>query len=184
MPRSPKRNPPPGASSRATICAAARRLLRVFVLVDGRHGLKESDHETMRAARRRRRLLRGRADQGRRSEGGRPRRADRGDARGLAQARRRLIPRSIFTSARTGEGVARIARPYREAPRRAGRAAAGLTLAPWPLRWSLDEEPLQCLRRRRRRPDRGAQRRHFRLCGDGAGARFPLARAGRHPLGG
>ena len=24
-------------------------LLRVFVLVDGRHGLKESDHETMRA---------------------------------------------------------------------------------------------------------------------------------------
>ena len=55
-------------------------LLRVFVLIDGRHGLKESDHETMRAARRRRGLLRGRADQGRRSQGGRARRADRGDA--------------------------------------------------------------------------------------------------------
>ncbi len=80
-------------------------LLRVFVLVDGRHGLKENDHETMPRARRRRRLLRGRADQGRRSESRRPRRADRGDARGLAQARRRLSGGDLDSS-RTGDGVA------------------------------------------------------------------------------
>ena len=94
-------------------------LLRVFVLIDGRHGLKESDQETMRVLDRRR-LLRHCADEGRRSEGQRQKRADRGDARGPPQACRRL-PRGhvhVGPHRRRGRGFAR---PHRPPPRGAAR---------------------------------------------------------------
>src|SRR6204780_1660631 len=80
-------------------------LLRVFVLVDGRHGLKERDHETMRAL-----------DAAAVSyavvltKGDEVKAADRG-AR-IAETLEGLskhvaaFPEVIFTSARTGEGVA------------------------------------------------------------------------------
>ena len=80
-------------------------LLRVFVLVDGRHGLKESDHETMRAL-----------DAAAVSyavvltKGDEVKAADRGarvseTLEGLSK-HVAAFPEAIFTSARTGEGVA------------------------------------------------------------------------------
>ena len=65
-------------------------LVRVFVLVDGRHGLKESDHETMRAldaAAVSYAVVLTKGDEVKAAD--RDAR-DRGDARGLAQACRRL----------------------------------------------------------------------------------------------
>jgi GTP-binding protein len=82
-------------------------LLRVFVLVDGRHGLKESDHETMRAL-----------DAAAVSyavvltKGDEVRSADRSPRiaatlEGLSK-HVAAFPEVIFTSARTGEGVAEL----------------------------------------------------------------------------
>ncbi len=65
-------------------------LVRVFVLVDGRHGLKESDHETMRgldAAAVSYAVVLTKGDEVKAAD---RERADRRDARGLAQACRRL----------------------------------------------------------------------------------------------
>jgi GTP-binding protein len=82
-------------------------LLRVFVLVDGRHGLKESDHETMRlldasavsyaVALTKRDEVKA-AEQGARV------------ASTLEVLRRHVaaFPEVVFTSARTGEGVAEL----------------------------------------------------------------------------
>ena len=79
-------------------------LLRVFLLVDGRHGLKESDHETMRAL-----------DAAAVSyavvltKGDEVKAADRSQriAATLEGLSRHVaaFPEAIFTSARTGEGV-------------------------------------------------------------------------------
>ena len=91
-------------------------LVRVFVLVDGRHGLKESDHETMRALDAAAVsyavvLTKGdevkAADQSAR---------DRGDARRLAQARRRLSGGDPDLVAHR-RWRRRLARAYRAAPR-------------------------------------------------------------------
>ena len=71
-------------------------------------------------ARRRRRLLRDRADEGRRSEGQRQKRTNRGDARSLTQARRRL-PRGHVHLGPHRRGNRGFARPYRPAPRGAER---------------------------------------------------------------
>ena len=65
-------------------------LLRVFVLVDGRHGLKESDHETMKlldASAVSYAVVLTKRDEVKAADAAG---ADRGDARGLAQARRGL----------------------------------------------------------------------------------------------
>ena len=80
-------------------------LLRVFVLIDGRHGLKESDHQTMRAL-----------DAAAVSyaivltKGDEVKAADRSSRIGetLEGLSRHVaaFPEAIFTSARTGEGVA------------------------------------------------------------------------------
>ena len=80
-------------------------LLRAFVLVDGRHGLKASDEETFSALDARRRLLRRRSDQARRGETRRRRR--RGSRRRWRRCARHpaAYPDVFFTSARTGEGV-------------------------------------------------------------------------------
>ena len=100
-------------------------LLRVFVLVDGRHGLKESDHETMR-------LLDASAvsyapvltkrDEVKASEQG-------GQVAATLEGLRKHVaafPEVIFTSAHTGEGIpelrTHIARLLAE--RSAGREAA------------------------------------------------------------
>ncbi len=79
-------------------------LLRVFVLIDGRHGLKESDHQTMRAL-----------DAAAVSyaivltKGDEVKAADRSSRIGetLEGLSRHVaaFPEAIFTSARTGEGV-------------------------------------------------------------------------------
>ena len=80
-------------------------LLRVFVLVDGRHGLKERDHETMRAL-----------DAAAVSyavvltKGDEVKAADRGarvaeTLEGLSK-HVAAFPEVMFTSARTGEGIA------------------------------------------------------------------------------
>jgi GTP-binding protein len=80
-------------------------LMRVFVLVDGRHGLKESDHETMRAL-----------DAAAVSyavvltKGDEVKAAER-DARGAAtleglRQHGAAYPEVLFTSARNGDGVA------------------------------------------------------------------------------
>ena len=47
-PRRPRRRPPPGGELARDYLRGRPTLLRVFVLIDGRHGLKENDHETMR----------------------------------------------------------------------------------------------------------------------------------------
>ena len=91
--------------ARARLSARPPSLLRVFVLVDGRHGLKESDRETMR-------LLDASAVSyavvlTKRDEVKAAEQSARVEAtlEALAQARRGLSRRCIFTSARTGEGV-------------------------------------------------------------------------------
>jgi GTP-binding protein len=80
-------------------------LVRVFLLVDGRHGLKESDHETMRAldvAAVSYAVVLTKADE--------VKAADRGAriAATLEGLRKHVAayPEAPFTSARTGEGVA------------------------------------------------------------------------------
>ena len=88
-------------------------LVRVFVLVDGRHGLKESDHETMRALDAAAVsyavvLTKGdevkAADQSAR---------DRCDARRLAQARRRLSGGDLRAPAMASP-IARISQAHGE----------------------------------------------------------------------
>jgi GTP-binding protein len=80
-------------------------LLRVFVLVDGRHGLKESDHETMRlldAAAVSYAVVLTKGDEVK---------ADEKTARVAATLEAlsthvAAFPEAMFTSARTGEGIA------------------------------------------------------------------------------
>ena len=79
-------------------------LLRVFVLIDGRHGLKESDHETMRAldaAAVSYAVVLTKGDEVKADErGARIAETLQGLGKHLA-----AFPEAIFTSARTGEGV-------------------------------------------------------------------------------
>ena len=103
--RSQSRSRNRGVNWRATICAADPSLVRVFVLVDGRHGLKESDHETMRAL-----------DSAAVSyavvltKGDEVKAADQGAriAATLEGLRKHVAayPKVFLTSARTGDGVA------------------------------------------------------------------------------
>ncbi len=97
-------------------------LLRVFVLVDGRHGLKDSDHETMRtldAAAVSYAVVLTKGDEV--ETAGQEARIEAT----LEGLRRHVAayPEAIFTSARTGEGIAGLARAYRAAHRRAVGAA-------------------------------------------------------------
>ena len=82
-------------------------LLRVFVLVDGRHGLKDSDHETMRmldAAAVSYAVVLTKRDEVKASE------QDARIAATLEGLRKHAAayPEVIFTSARSGEGVAEL----------------------------------------------------------------------------
>ena len=82
-------------------------LLRVFVLVDGRHGLKESDHETMRmldAAAVSYAVVLTKRDEVKAPE------QDARLASTLETLRKHTAayPETLFTSARTGEGVAEL----------------------------------------------------------------------------
>jgi GTP-binding protein len=82
-------------------------LARVFVLVDGRHGLKDSDHETMRAldaAAVSYAVVLTKRDEVRPSEQGARAAATLEALRQHAAA----YPEVMFTSARTGEGVAEL----------------------------------------------------------------------------
>ena len=162
-------------------------LLRVFVLVDGRHGLKESDQETMRlldAAAVSYAIVLTKGDEVKASD------KSARIAATLEALRKHVAayPEVMFTSARTGEGIADLrAHIARLLAERGEHGKGAVPPIDPPLSVAMVApcgEALQYLRRRRRRPHRGAQRRHFRLCGDRAGARFPLARACRHPLGG
>ena len=65
-------------------------LARVYLLVDARHGLKDTDDAVLDLARQGGGELPGRADQGRRGEGDRARRIDPGDPGGAGEASRRL----------------------------------------------------------------------------------------------
>jgi len=82
-------------------------LLRVFVLVDGRHGLKESDHETMRlldAAAVSYAVVLTKRDEVKAAEQG-------ARVAGTLEALRKHVaayPEVFFTSARSGEGVAEL----------------------------------------------------------------------------
>ena len=103
-------------------------LLRVFVLVDGRHGLKESDHETMRlldASAVSYAVVLTKRDEVKAAEQSA---RDRRDARGLAQARRGLSRGAVHLGPqrRRGGGAARA---YRAAARGAERAAQGRAAA-------------------------------------------------------
>jgi GTP-binding protein len=105
-------------------------LARVFVLVDGRHGLKESDHETMRAL-----------DAAAVSyavvltKGDEVKAADR-DARIAAtleglRKHTAAYPEVMLTSARTGEGIAELrAHIARLLAERTGRAASAAVSQP------------------------------------------------------
>ena len=82
-------------------------LLRVFVLVDGRHGLKESDHETMRtldAAAVSYAVVLTKRDEVKEAE------QSARVASTLAALRKHVAayPEALFTSARSGEGVAEL----------------------------------------------------------------------------
>ena len=80
-------------------------LLRAFVLVDGRHGVKASDEETFAALDADGRVLRRRADQARRGQAGARRRSGWRRRRQRCASTPPPIPEVFFTSARTGEGV-------------------------------------------------------------------------------
>ena len=82
-------------------------LLRVFVLVDGRHGLKESDHATMRmldAAAVSYAVVLTKRDEVKATEQGTRLASTLDSLRKHAAA----YPETLFTSARTGEGVAEL----------------------------------------------------------------------------
>ena len=82
-------------------------LLRVFVLVDGRHGLKESDHATMRmldAAAVSYAVVLTKRDEVKAAERGARLASTLDSLRKHAAA----YPETLFTSARTGEGVAEL----------------------------------------------------------------------------
>jgi GTP-binding protein len=82
-------------------------LIRVFVLVDGRHGLKESDHETMRmldAAAVSYAVVLTKRDEVKATEQGTRLASTLDSLRKHAAA----YPQALFTSARTGEGVAEL----------------------------------------------------------------------------
>ena len=89
-PRRPKRRPPHGEELARDYLRGRPTLLRVFVLIDGRQGLKESDQETMRlldAAAVSYAVVLTKGDEVKVAE---KKRADRGDARSLEETRRRL----------------------------------------------------------------------------------------------
>jgi GTP-binding protein len=82
-------------------------LLRVFMLVDGRHGLKESDHETMKlldASAVSYAVVLTKRDEVKASEQSARLAATTGELRKHVAA----YPEVIFTSSRTGEGVAEL----------------------------------------------------------------------------
>ena len=80
-------------------------LARVYVLVDARHGLKADRRRGARHARQGGGELPDRADQVRRGEGGRARRADRRRPTAALAKHPAAFPEVLATSARTGAGI-------------------------------------------------------------------------------
>ena len=107
MPRSPRRSPPHGGGSSRDYLRGRPSLLRVFVLVDGRHGLKDSDDEMMRlldASAVSYAVVLTKRDEVKAAE-------RTGRIAPTLEALRKHVaafPEVLFTSARAGEGVAEL----------------------------------------------------------------------------